>query len=94
MRTLELEEDPDLLRRIREMIYRYEQQWSQKPNGLLVGPVEWLQLRYVLNQGRSISDGKLFGLPIIAKRSPGLDVVPHESIIGYYADDILGEKRE
>lgn len=68
-------------------VNRYYQKWYLKPEGLLVGPNEWMELRLWAEESHRIIDFKFTttpmfnGLPVYRMTRLGIDVIPGEEIV-------------
>lgn len=83
---------------IQERMYcalmEYRKKWHDIPEGLLLGPNEWLEFTHMMREAWSLPElrGKssFHGVVITLMCRSGVDVVPSESVVLYLAKGTIG----
>lgn len=85
-----------------DMIYEHQHKFGRLPEGLLVGPNEWLELERYTRALQRWPDAepsnkavrKFHGMPVYPKMRPGLDLIPSEGLVPYLTKGIAAKESD
>jgi len=84
--------------RIGKAILGYRERYRDDPKGILLGPTEWMDLMHdyhsreamfgVIRHGPGGDTFTFMGIKCYPKTLPGVDVIPRNGVVGYYAKEL------